>query len=108
MKMVYGDVTRDELVKMLGVQWPPTTMGQMQDKKFAKVEQATDGFAQINVTQRNNPDAAYYGRTVGPSDKDKVLFRWKLDDGRYDIRALRHETGLRPQVSRQGGCAASP
>jgi hypothetical protein len=32
-----------------------------------------------------NPDAAYYGKTVGPSDKDKVLFRWKLDDGRYQV-----------------------
>ena len=32
-----------------------------------------------------NPDAAYHGKTVGPSDKNKVLLRWKLDDGRYEI-----------------------
>jgi hypothetical protein len=32
-----------------------------------------------------NPDAAYYGKTVGPKDKDKVLMRWKLDDGRYQV-----------------------
>jgi hypothetical protein len=28
---------------------------------------------------------AYYGKTVGPQDKDKVLLRWKLDDGRYEV-----------------------
>ena len=31
------------------------------------------------------PDVAYYGKTVGPKDKDKVLLRWKLDDGRYQV-----------------------
>jgi hypothetical protein len=32
--------------------------------------------------------------TVGPSDKDKVLLRWKLDDGRYEVifGDLRFET----------------
>ncbi len=28
---------------------------------------------------------AYHGKTVGPKDKDKVLLRWKLDDGRYEV-----------------------
>ncbi len=32
-----------------------------------------------------NSDPAYYGKTVGPKDKDKVLLRWKLDDGRYEV-----------------------
>jgi hypothetical protein len=41
-----------------------------------------------------NPDAAYYGKTVGPKDTHKVLFRWKLDDGRYRVLYgdLRFET----------------
>ena len=26
-----------------------------------------------------------YGNTVGPKDKGKVLLRWKLDDGRYEV-----------------------
>jgi hypothetical protein len=30
-------------------------------------------------------DVAYYGKTVGPKDKDKVLLRWKLDDDRYEV-----------------------
>ena len=93
-KIVYGDVTHDELVRMLGVAWPPSTTEQMRDEKVAKIRQAAEGFAQINGTQRDNPDAAYYGKTVGPSDKDKVLFRWKLDDGRYEVifGNLRSET----------------
>jgi hypothetical protein len=30
-------------------------------------------------------DPAYYGETVKPGNADKVLLRWKLDDGRYRI-----------------------
>lgn len=40
---------------------------------------------QIGEIQEYNPDAAYYGKTVRPKDKDKVPLRWKLDDGRYQI-----------------------
>jgi outer membrane lipoprotein-sorting protein len=32
-----------------------------------------------------NSDAAYYGKTVKPGDKEKVLLRWKLDDGHYEV-----------------------
>jgi len=93
-KIVYGDVTRDELVKMLGIQWPPRTMEQMRNERVAKVQQATEGFAAISLIFRHNPDASYYGQTVGPNDKDKVLLRWKLDDGRYEVifGDLRSET----------------
>ena len=30
-------------------------------------------------------DPAYYGQTVGPNDTNKVLLRWKLDDGQYRV-----------------------
>ena len=30
-------------------------------------------------------DPAYYGQTVGPDDTNKVLMRWKLDDGQYRV-----------------------
>jgi hypothetical protein len=30
-------------------------------------------------------DPAYYGQTVGPDDTNKVLLRWKLDDGQYRV-----------------------
>ena len=43
------------------------------------------GFGEIEDIQTHDPDAAYYGKTVGPKDKDKVLLRWKLDDGRSEV-----------------------
>jgi len=30
-------------------------------------------------------EPAYYGETVGPNDTDKILLRWKLDDGQYRV-----------------------
>ncbi len=43
------------------------------------------GFDEIFAVQRYNFDFAYNGKTVGAKDKDKVLLRWKLDDGRYEV-----------------------
>jgi outer membrane lipoprotein-sorting protein len=93
-KIVYGDVIRDELVKMLKIPWPPRTIEEGRDEKVAKVRRATEGIATMSLIFRHNPDAAYYGKTVGPNDKDQVLFRWKLDDGRYQVLFgdLRSET----------------
>ncbi len=34
---------------------------------------------------RDNADFAYNGQTVRVSDAEKILFRWKLDDGRYHV-----------------------
>lgn len=84
-RMVYGDTTRNEVVKQLGIAWPPKSVDQMKEAKYTKAFKAARGFAEINVIQRDNPDAAYYGKTVRPKDKDKVLLRWKLDDGRYQV-----------------------
>ena len=39
----------------------------------------------MNGIQRENPDAAYYGMNVHPKDKDKVLFRWRLEADRYRV-----------------------
>jgi hypothetical protein len=33
----------------------------------------------------DNKDPVYYGETVGPGDSDKVLLKWKLDDGQYHV-----------------------
>jgi outer membrane lipoprotein-sorting protein len=43
------------------------------------------GLAEVTSILAYNPDAAYFGKTVTPNDKDAVLFRWKLDDGRYQV-----------------------
>jgi hypothetical protein len=92
-KMVYGDVTRDELIRLSGVEWPPNPQ-QMRDKKVRKIYDSAQGFAWLNGILRDNADASYYGKTVGPDDKDKVLLRWKQDDGLYTVifGDLRSET----------------
>ena len=84
-KMLYGDVTRDEFAKLSSAPFPPRTEADFADPRTAMVHKATWGFAYINVILRENADAAYYGKTVGPDDKDKVLLRWKLDDGTYEV-----------------------
>ncbi len=38
-----------------------------------------------NDLVQNKKDPAYYGNTVTPKDTDKVLLRWKLDDGQYRV-----------------------
>jgi outer membrane lipoprotein-sorting protein len=43
------------------------------------------GLREVTSILAENPDPAYNGKTVGPKDKDKVLLRWKLDDGRYEV-----------------------
>jgi hypothetical protein len=83
-KRLYADVICDELYKMIGIESPPTP-AQRNDEKYKTVEGARLGFIQISVAQDWNTDFAYHGKTVGPKDKDKVLLRWKLDDGRYEV-----------------------
>jgi hypothetical protein len=53
-------------------------------KKKLDVE-LVQGFVLIGVLQSLGKDAVYHGKTVGPGDKEKVLFRWKLDDGQYRV-----------------------
>jgi len=50
--------------------------------------------AQYYCDDTNGITPAYYGKTVNPADKDKVLFRWRLDSGEYRVifGDLRHET----------------
>ncbi len=79
---VAGDSTGYDLCKMLSVVNYPRGETQGNAGKAAK---AMRGFNQIDNIQEYNPDAAYYGKTVGPKDKHKVLLRWKLDDGRYEV-----------------------
>ena len=50
-----------------------------------KAAKAIAGDHLFNQIKAYNLDFAYYGKTVGPNDKDKVLLRWKLDDGKYAV-----------------------
>lgn len=83
-KVVYGDVTRDEMFRMAGIEIPPKPE-QHKDKRYAEILDATNGLARISVTLRDNPDAEYHGINVGPKDAEEVLLRWKLPDGRYQV-----------------------
>ena len=76
---------------MLGLAKPPAGEKEGNAGLAAKAQK---GFQQINSIRDHCPNYAYYGKTVGPNDKDKVLLRWKLDDGRYEViyGDLRNET----------------
>jgi hypothetical protein len=39
----------------------------------------------MGVLQATSKEAVCHGKTVGPEDRDKVLFRWRLDDGGYRV-----------------------
>jgi len=82
--MVYGDVTRDEMFKMVGIEGRPTRE-QIGSQAYANIMQAGLGLGTINRILTDNADAAYHGKIVGPQNADKVLLRWRLDDGRYQI-----------------------
>lgn len=83
--MLYGDATRDELIKLSGAPYPPRTEADSWDPRVAEVEKAIQGFGPITAILRDNPDAAYHGKTVGPGNKDQVLLRWKSDGGLYHV-----------------------
>jgi outer membrane lipoprotein-sorting protein len=72
-----------EMLAAKGEEWVMTENGVKSiDGKYEKLIEGTQQYGSI---QSYNPDAAYYGKTVEPGDKDKVLLRWKLDDGKYAI-----------------------
>jgi hypothetical protein len=78
----------EDLCKIFGLaKWPtksnwPT---KKDEKNAALAAKAMAGFSQVTEIKVYNPDFAYYGQTVTPQDNDKVLLRWKLDDGKYEV-----------------------
>jgi hypothetical protein len=84
--MLYGDVTNDELARLAGLEpKPQRPPGPDATETHRKVWDARSGFGWINSLLVNNADASYHGKAVGPKDADKVLMRWKLDDGRDQV-----------------------
>ena len=57
--------------------------------EYARTHEDTDtpyvGLKLMEEIQQYNPDSAYHGLTVRPHETRKILFRWKLDDGRYQV-----------------------
>jgi outer membrane lipoprotein-sorting protein len=82
-KVVYGDVTSARLEKKLGIPQDPREA--FKHPAFKGYRKARLGNATIGIIQRDNPDAKYCGKTVGPTDAGKVLFYWKLLDGSYRV-----------------------
>ena len=82
----------DELLAKLGLARMP--IGDAKEGNAVKARKAFDGFNEILNVFAYRPDAVYNGKTVKQADKDKVLLRWKLDDGRYAVifGDLRSET----------------
>ena len=93
-RVLHGQAIEDQLRNMLGIAWPAGTAQESEKGNAAKLAKARPGLMGIEGIQRQNPDAAYYGNTVGPKDKDSALLRWKLDDGKYAVifGDLRSET----------------
>ena len=81
----FAEPVRDEMLEAAGITFPATAEQILNNKKYRKAFDGFQGLALFNRVLMANPDAAYYGKTVGPNDKDKVLVRWKLDDGRYQV-----------------------
>jgi outer membrane lipoprotein-sorting protein len=99
-KMVYGDVTIGEMKQQAGIERDMPTAAQRE--VYTKILQATHGFAATNGILRDNSDAAYHGKIVGPADKEKVLLRWKLDSDEYEViyGDLRSETVSAEQLKK--------
>jgi outer membrane lipoprotein-sorting protein len=86
-KIVYGDVTSRRLFKAAGLSDPHKVAPREEQltETYAECSPVRYGFAVINSIQQHNPDAVYHGKTVGPDNKGKVLFRWKRADGDYQV-----------------------
>jgi hypothetical protein len=83
-KVVYGDVIRDKLMELAGFEGRDRSE-YLEDDNYRLLLESGFGFAMMNEIMRNNPEASYHGLTVTPDDEDKELFRWKLDDGGYQV-----------------------
>jgi outer membrane lipoprotein-sorting protein len=95
--MVQTEIVNAELYYKTGMVWakltPPKKGGMAPGKKgppeFSENVKdywsAQNGFAEINLLRQFPVDPAYHGKTVGPNDREKVLLRWKLTSGDYQV-----------------------
>ncbi len=64
----------------------PDRSGDQGNEDFlGTLRELREGLLHLRAIAGQDRDVAYYGETVGPDDKDEVLLRWKLDDGRYQV-----------------------
>lgn len=95
-KFIYGDVMLDHLYEFAGISLEQYLEAIEQDNtliekdrelwnKYSRISQSTRNWAELNGIMRHDASAMYNGMTVGPADKDKVLFRWRRDDGQDQL-----------------------
>jgi hypothetical protein len=72
----------EDLCRRLGLGQMPRGRPQ---GKAGKAGRAIRGFGVLAAVGNHAPDFDYHGQTVGPDDKEKILLRWKLDHGRYEV-----------------------
>lgn len=108
---IYGDLISASLSRKLGLPDPifgdPASAKKLREHEaYPRYREASRGIAEINGIQRENPDSAFFGKTVGPDDAEKLLFYWKLDDGSYRVifGDLKSETAT---AARLGGLLES-
>ena len=79
-KIPFADRMRDEMFEKIG-----DKRNDPRSDEYVQVHRAMTGFSHMMAVFRHNEDAVYYGRTVTATDGNKVLFRWKTEDGRYQV-----------------------
>lgn len=79
-KIPFADRMRDEMFEKIG-----DKRNDPRSDEYVQVHRAMTGFSHMMAVFRHNEDAVYYGRTVKAADGNKVLFRWKTEDGRYQV-----------------------
>lgn len=95
-KFIYGDVMLDHLYKFAGISLEQYLAAIAKDKeviekdkelwnKYSRISQSTRNWAELNGIMRHDASATYNGMTVGPTDRDKVLFKWRRDDGKDQV-----------------------
>ncbi len=80
---VYANIAMGTLKDKAGYNKSVPDDKMLTDPLYKRIQDSAAGWHFINQIRSDNPEAAYHGLQVGPEDKNKVLFRWKLEDGSY-------------------------
>ncbi len=89
-KYVYGGQQGEALRKLMGMPRDAIGWAKSENPKWHKTKEGEFAYGSyclswINVIQRDFADGVYNGKTVTPKDAAKVLVRWQLDDGDYQV-----------------------
>ena len=95
-RFIYGDVMLDQLYKFAGISLEQylaaiAKNNELIEKdkelwnKYSRISLSTRNWAELNGIMRHDASARYNGMTVGPTDRDKVLFKWRRDDGKDQV-----------------------